>query len=199
MYAFIEGLLDEKRTDSVVINCSGVGYLLFVSKNSLSSVGSVGDTVRLYTYLQVREDSMALYGFFTKQEKRMFERLIGVSGIGPKVANAVLSVMMPDQLALAIIAGDDKAFVKVPGVGKKTAQRIILELKEKIDTQEVAISGAEAVASLAGGSVEQEAVAALVALGYGHSEAALSVANIAGQTQDLSELITLALRQFGKN
>jgi Holliday junction DNA helicase RuvA len=197
MYAFMEGLLEEKGPDYVVVNCGGVGYLLFVSNNTLGALGPTGEPARLYTNLQVREDSMTLYGFFSKPERQMFERLISVSGVGPKVAMAVLSSMQPDKLALSIIAGDEKEFSKVPGIGKKTAQRIILELKEKIDTQE-AVAGSTGLPSDPGDSMQQEAVAALAALGYGPSEAALAVANVSGSAQDVSELITLALKQFAR-
>lgn len=197
MYAFMEGLLEEKGPDYVVVNCGGVGYLLFVSNNTLGALGPTGEPARLYTNLQVREDSMTLYGFFSKPERQMFERLISVSGVGPKVAMAVLSSMQPDKLALSIIAGDEKEFSKVPGIGKKTAQRIILELKEKIDTQE-AVAGSTGLPSDPGDSMQQEAVAALAALGYAPSEAALAVANVSGSAQDVSELITLALKQFAR-
>jgi Holliday junction DNA helicase RuvA len=195
MFAFIEGKIEDKDASWVVLNVHGVGYFLNVSLNTYSALGSVGETARLYTYLNVRDDAMLLYGFIDATEKRMFERLITVSGIGPKVAMSTLSGMTPDKLALAIVAEDERAFSKIPGIGKKTAQRIILELKEKI-SDDVLLPAADV--SVISGGIEKDAALGLAALGYGASEAAQAVSLVSGQADTVEELIMLALKSFGK-
>ena len=132
MYAYIRGKLEYKSNDSVVIEASGVGYAITVPLSTIENIGSVGEEVKVYTSLHVREDVMALYGFGTREELNMFELLKTVSGIGPKVAISVLSSISPSKFALAVITDDIKTLTQVQGIGKKTAQRIILELKDKI-------------------------------------------------------------------
>ena len=197
MYAFIEGTIEEKNKDSVIINANGVGYYLTISSNTYQKLPPVGEKERVYTYLNVREDAMTLFGFSDKEEKEMFERLISVSGVGPKVAVAALSYLSAAELILAIVAEDTRAFAKVPGVGKKTAQRIILELKEKVGKEEISAATLGGMEE-APGNIEREAIAGLVALGYGQSEAALAVSNVSGQTNQVDKLIMLALKQFGR-
>ena len=196
MYAFIDGILEEKTPEQAVISAGGVGYLLLISRNTYDRLAGVGERQKLHTCFVVREDAMTLYGFADKEEKNMFERLVSVSGVGPKVALAALSGLSVSELAVAIIAGDERAFSRVSGIGKKTAQRIILELKEKVGTEE-AIATTGMVSAPQG--IERQAIAGLAALGYGQSEAALAVSNVAGQADTVEELILLALKQFDRS
>lgn len=195
MFAHFDGVVAEKNTDSIVLDVNGVGYLLNVSSATLSMAPSVGERMKLYSLLNVREDAMELYGFYSREEKSMYERLRGVNGVGSRTALQILSSMSVRDLSIALIAGDANALTRVPGIGKKTAQRLILELKDKIEDSQLG-SGASAAPSAVGGS-ETEAIAALMALGYGSSEAAKAVAKVASQTDKPDELIFLALKSLG--
>ena len=197
MYAFISGTLADKHSDSVVVEAGGIGYHIFVSTSTLSIL-SPQQKLKLYTYLVVREDAMILFGFMDMQEKAMFERLITVSGIGPKIAMAVLSAFTPQQLAIAIVTGDEKALGRISGIGKKTAQRILLELKEKVSSEELIPDSLRQVAQAGANSAEREAVEALIALGYGASEAGSAIAKVAGKADTVEDLITLALKASRK-
>ena len=134
MYAFIQGTVEDIEQDRVSINCGGVGYEILTTNTAIGKC-AVGQAAKFYTYLAVREDALTLYGFLQKDEKEMFLRLIGVSGVGPKVGLSILSTMSAREAAIAIVSGDDKALAKVPGIGKKTAQRLVLELKGSIENQ----------------------------------------------------------------
>jgi len=178
-----------------VIEAGGVGYRVYTSAQSLLHI-KAGMTTKMYCQLVVREDAHTLYGFFTPEEREMFLRLTGVSGIGPKVALAILSAMKVSDLAAAIITSDERAFSKISGVGKKTAQRIIIDLAEKISTHEIIDDGAGE--PLPGGvGVEAEAIAALVSLGYNRAEAAKAVASVKSLGDTTEDIILLALRRMG--
>lgn len=184
----------------LVIDCGGVGFKCFTSLSTASTVGRIGEQVRLFTYLSVKEDALDLYGFKTENELNVFKLLISVSGVGPKAAVSILSEMSADKLALAVAAGDSKAITKANGVGKKTAERIVLELKDKMAG--VAVSDSDSYISAAA-SVEEEssageAVAALVALGYGKSEAA-AVVGAMDKSLSADEMIRQGLRQLARN
>jgi len=195
MYDYIKGEVASTDKDYVVIDVGGVGYRVYTSAQSMLNIRT-GSTVKLYCQLVVREDSHTLYGFYTPEEREMFLRLTGVSGIGPKVALSILSAMKVSDLAAAIITSDERAFSKVPGVGKKTAQRIIIDLAEKIATKEVFDDGAGE--PLPGGAgVEAEAIAALVALGYNRAEAAKAVGSVKNLGDTTEDIILLALRRMG--
>ena len=133
MYAYIKGELAEINTDHIVIEAGGIGYQVFISLQTFDYLPSVGENLKIYTYLYLREDAMILYGFLTKDDLELFKLLISVSGIGPKGGLAILSTLEADDLRFAILSGDAKAISKAPGVGGKTAQRVILELKDKFD------------------------------------------------------------------
>ena len=197
MYAFIEGEVCEKLNGSLVLLASGVGWQLNCSNNTLQAAPPVGEKMRCYTYLSVREDAMELFGFATKEEKEMFLQLTAVSGIGPKTALGVLGAMPLRDLNLAILLGDVNALSRAPGIGKKTAQRIALELKDKISQAVVSAAAApshgSAVSSLSSDAVT-EAIEALIALGYSSTEARNAISQIKGQTDKPEELIRLALR-----
>ena len=198
MYAHIEGVVAEKTQDAIVLDANGVGYLLNVSGATLSTAPAVGERMKLYCVLSVREDAMELFGFYSREEKKMYERLRSVSGVGARTALAILSALSVRDLSIALMSGDAAALTRVPGIGKKTAQRLVLELKDKVDGEE--LSGRNAVAPQpAAGGAEAEAVAALVALGYSGSEAARAVSRVAGETQEADKMIFLALRGLGKS
>ncbi len=197
MYAFIEGEVCEKLNGSLVLLASGVGWQLNCSNNTLQAAPPAGEKMRCYTYLSVREDAMELFGFATKEEKEMFLQLTAVSGIGPKTALGVLGAMPLRDLNLAILLGDVNALSRAPGIGKKTAQRIALELKDKISQADVSAaatpSQGAAVSSLSSDAVT-EAIEALIALGYSSTEARNAISQIKDQTDKPEELIRLALR-----
>lgn len=184
----------------LVIDCGGVGFKCFTSLSTASTAGRLGEQVRLFTYLSVKEDALDLYGFKTESELNVFKLLISVSGVGPKAAVSILSEMSADKLALAVAAGDAKAITKANGVGKKTAERIVLELKDKMAG--VSASGSNSYVSAAA-SVEEEspageAVAALVALGYSKSDAAAAVGSM-DKSLSADEMIRQGLRQLARN
>ena len=196
MFAHIDGIVAEKNTDSIVIDCGGVGYLLNVSGATLSAAPAVGERLKLYCILNVREDAMELFGFHSREEKRMYERLKGVTGVGSRTALQILSTLSVRDLSIALVSGDAAALTRVPGIGKKTAQRLVLELKDKIDDSQ--LTGASAAVapsiSLKTRGPEAEAIEALQALGFTSAEAAKAVARVADQTTDVNQLIFLALK-----
>ena len=196
MFAHFDGIVAEKTADSIVLDVNGVGYLLMVSGATLSMAPAVGERMKLYSVLNVREDAMELIGFYSREEKAMYERLKGVSGVGSRIALQILSSMSVRDLSLALVAGDANALTRVPGIGKKTAQRLVLELKDKVDDSQLTGGAAIAPRSAASGP-EADAVAALVALGYSATEAAKAVSRFAGQTDKSDELIFMALKSLG--
>ena len=197
MFAFIRGKIAAKELSSVVIDCGGVGFLLSTTYHTLQSLPEVGKDATLYTYLSVREDAMELFGFADKEELSCYKMMITVSGVGAKVALAILSELSPARFALAVSAGDVKALTKAPGVGPKLAQRIILELKDKIAKETVAadVSALETMDAAPSANNAEEAVKALVVLGYSQNEAKAAVAK---QDPSLSveELIRITLRSL---
>lgn len=184
----------------LVVECGGVGFKCFTSVATAANAGRIGDQIRLYTYLSVKEDALDLYGFKTENELRAFKLLISVSGVGPKAAVSILSEMSADKLALAVAAGDTKAITRANGVGKKIAERIVLELKDKMAG--VTLSSSESSVSAAASVVEDspagEAVAALVALGFSKSDAAAAVGAM-DSSLPADEMIRQGLRQLSKN
>ncbi len=198
MYAYLNGRVAEKGPNSLVIDVNGVGYLLSVSMNTLQETPPVGESMKVHTVLSVKEDAMELFGFATQEEKRMFTRLLLVSGIGPKVALSILGSMPLRDLTLAIVTGDITALSRAPGVGKKTAQRIALELKEKVDESDLTSSSVPPSKSFTAVQEDaaQEALAALQALGYTAAEAAKAISSVRGQSDSANELVRLALRNM---
>jgi len=197
MIAHIEGIVAEKNTDSIVLDAGGVGYELNASAATLSACPRTGEKLKLYAYLAVREDAMELFGFATREEKKMFMRLIGVSGIGPRTALGVLGALSVHDLSVALVTGDANALAKAPGIGKKTAQRLVLELKDKVDSDELTATGVQVSFVPAAKSAEAEAIEALTALGYTSAEAAKAISGVAGQSDSTNELVRLALRRLG--
>lgn len=178
MYSYLKGELVEILDDTIVVEVNNIGYNIHIPASMTDNFAGTGQTVKVYTYLHVKEDIMELYGFLTRDDLNIFKLLLGVSGIGPKGALAVLTVMTPDDLRFAVLGEDAKAIAKAPGIGTKTAQRLILELKDKLKLEDVletrtAGQAAEQAGSLSG--VKSEAVQALTALGYSSSEALKAV------------------------
>ena len=187
MISYIKGALGAVEDDVIVVETGGIGLAVHVPLSLLEELPALGEEVTVYTYFQVREDAMTLYGFLHRQDREMFKQLIGVNGIGPKGALGILSIMRPDDLRIAIVSGDAKAISKAPGIGAKTAQRLILDLKDKVDLEEVMMSSfgggkensSDAGASAAGMAASaKEAVAALTALGYTGMEASKAVKKV---------------------
>ncbi len=198
MYAFIEGEVCEKANGALTLLAGGVGWLLSCSNNTLQAAPAVGEKMRCYTFLSVREDSMELFGFSSREEKELFLQLTSVSGIGPKTALGLLGSMSLRDLNLAILLGDVNALSRAPGIGKKTAQRIALELKDRISQADVSAAGSavpsgNAAAFTASDSVS-EAVEALISLGYSSTEARNAVSQVRGEADKPEDLIRLALR-----
>ena len=200
MYAYIKGILAEVNTDSIVIENQGIGYQLYVSLQALEELPAIGMEVKVYTSLHVREDAMVLFGFPDREDLKMFQMLLTVSGVGPKGALGILSALSGDDLRFAILSGDSKAISKAPGIGAKTAQRVILELKDKVsledafETKTAHIAGGNVMVN---GTVKNEAIQALVALGYSSSEAMKAVSQVEiSQEHKVEDVLKLALKHM---
>ena len=193
----LTGKIVKKSMNAVVLSCGGVGYYAQCPASVAGALPGVGKEATLYTVMSVTENDVSLYGFATEEQQACFEMLTAVSGVGPKVGLAILSVMEPQRVALAISAGDHKAFKAANGVGPKLAQRIVLELKDKVAKGFVDGISLEDVAGAASGEPASQssaqAIAALVSLGYSQSEAALAISKI-DATLPVEEIIKLALR-----
>ena len=199
MFYYVNGTVAEIEAGLAVIDCSGVGYACATTNYTLSQLKK-GERAKLYTYLNVREDAMEMFGFASQSELRSFKMLIGVSGVGPKAALSILSSTTPQQLSMAVVMGDEKALTAAPGIGKKIAQRIILELKDKLIKEQGGLeagSGA-AVAMPAQNNKAGEAAAALAVLGYGSQEIAAALKGIDMDALPLEEIIRQSLKKMVK-
>ena len=187
MFAFIEGKVCDKSGGALVLLAGGVGYQLTCSMQTLQKAPAMGETMRCYTYFSVREDAVELFGFATREEKDLFLRLTTVSGVGPKLALGLLGAMSLHDLQLAIVMDDVNTLSRAPGIGKKTAQRIALELRDKIRQEDISrVTG--------GGDSVSLALEALISLGYSPQEARAALGKVKGQSDQTEELISLALR-----
>ena len=200
MITYIRGILEGMEEDKVIVDVGGVGYGIYMAGTAMGRLPALGKEVKIHTHLHVKEDLMQLYGFLTRDELRVFRLLIGVSGIGPKGALAILSVMTTDDLRFAVLGDDAKAIAKAPGVGTKTAQRLILELKDKLNLEDAFEQKFEKTGEPAENHAQgtkNEAVQALVALGYSSSEAlrALNGIEITEET-DVEEILKMALKNM---
>ena len=193
MYAYISGIVDDLLPDRAILEAGGVGYELFCSAMTLKRLRA-GQKERLYTHLHLAEGIMALYGFYEPEEKDMFRRLLTVTRVGPKLALSVLSVLTPSDVAGAIVTNNAAAFDRVSGMGRKTAQRVLLELKERVEASEM-LGGSGA--NVDSPDIRSEAVAALVSLGYDGLAAGKAIAAIE-QAESVEALITAALRRMAK-
>jgi Holliday junction DNA helicase RuvA len=202
MISFLKGFIEEKSEKSIFLDVRGVGYEIFMPTSSAAQIPSIGEEIKIHTYLQISENGVGLYGFLTKDELNVFKLLITVNGIGPKGAVGILSALTANELRLAVLSDDDKAIAKAPGIGAKTAKKLILELKDKFHLEEALDDFSDSVRSVPSGKQEMndayvEAVQALTALGYSNSDA-LKAVRLADQGGNLSteELLKAALKQF---
>ncbi len=190
MIASLHGKLQSRTDDSLIVNVGGVGFRVRATINTLANLGAVGSDVMLFTHLHVREDDLSLYGFATEDELRLFETLLTVSGIGPRVAMGVLSSAPADTLRVAIAQGNLDVLTALPGIGKKTAQRLVLELKGKID-----VSGLGEVGELS--PVDEDVMNALINLGYSAAEATRAARAVPSSAKTVEERVRIALQYLG--
>lgn len=198
MYAYFRGKIAAKEPELVIVEVNGIGYNIRVSAGTASVLPAVGEETKLYTYTSVREDAITLYGFLTKDDLDIFKLLIGVNGIGPKGGQSILSVMSPDDLRFAIVSGDAKTIAKAPGIGAKTAQRIILDMKDKVSLEDMlhADAGEVRIDTSVSDSV-REAVEALTALGYGVTEATRAVKEVKGaEEMTVEDILKASLKHL---
>ncbi len=206
MIAYVNGILEYLEEGNAVIDVNGVGYNVYISGSTMDRMPGIGEMVKLYTYTNVKEDAFTLFGFLSRDELNLFKMLITVNGIGPKGGLAILSVMTPDDLRFAIMAGDSASISKAPGIGKKTAERITLELRDKIKATEDQLLSGSAGVSIDDGfegdmaSARDEAIAALVALGYNSSDAMKAVRKVLSENteaaNDTEVLLKAALKEM---
>ena len=202
MIAFLKGIIEDITENSLVLDVNGVGYEVLVPGQLLDMLEGIGQKLKVYTYMQVREDAVVLFGFLTRDDLAMFKMLIGVNGVGPKAGLGILSALGTEELRFAVLADDAKRIAKAPGIGAKTAQKIILELKDKLDLAEVFEQKLNAdrqqeEAVSAGSDMVQDAVEALVALGYGSTEALRAVRAVKADTvADSEQLLKEALKHM---
>lgn len=201
MISYVRGELAAIEEQKAIIDVGGVGYGVFMSQQSLSLLPPAGNEVKIYTYLNVKEDALQLFGFLTRDDLDIFRLVIGVSGIGPKGGLNILSCMSPDELRFAIMSGDAKAISAAPGIGKKTAEKLIVELRDKVQIEDVlehAAHGDENIGagtvSDAGGGMQAEAVQALVALGYGSAESLRAVKKTSSDCETVEDILKEALK-----
>ena len=201
MYYYVSGSVAHVEPYLAVIDCGGVGYACRTTSYTLSQMKK-GDKAKLFTYLSVREDAMDLYGFFSQEELKLFQQLISVSGVGPKAALAILSASSPANLAMSIITGDEKTLTRAPGVGKKIAQRVILELKDKLAKGQTVSASGENITMDAVTIIPQnklsEASAALAVLGYSQAEINVALKGVDVDGQPLEQVIRMALKNMVK-
>lgn len=205
MIAYVNGIIEYIEEGLCVVDVGGIGMNVFISGSTMDRMPGIGEAVKLYTYTSVKEDSFTLYGFLSRDELSLFKMLITVNGIGPKGGLSILSVMTPDDLRFAIMAGDSKSISAAPGIGKKTAERITLELRDKIKVTEDDMLGNSAAVTMDdltgdASSARDEAVAALVALGYNSTDAMKAVRKVLkadeGAASDTEVLLKLALKEM---
>jgi Holliday junction DNA helicase RuvA len=190
MIATLHGKLLSRTDDALIVNVGGVGFRVRAPTGTLANLGAVGSEVQLFTHLHVREDELSLYGFATEDELRLFETLLTVSGIGPKVALGILSATSTDTLRIAIAQGNIEILTTIPGIGKKTAQRLVLELKGKID-----VSGLGEIGELT--PVDEDVVNALINLGYSAAEATRAARSVPASAKTVEERVRVALQYLG--
>lgn len=197
MFAYVKGTLEEKSSDYIVVEAGGIGYKVYMSSSAIATIGECGNSVKIHTYYYVREDNISLYGFITKEELKLFELLLSVSGIGAKSAISMLSNITPSSFALAVITEDVKKLTELPGIGKKSAQRIILELKDKLKAQETEEDIKIEKPVLSDENTE-EAVAALQILGYSKKEIEKVLSKVEISNLSTEEIIKIALKNLAR-
>lgn len=200
MIAFVKGVLESMNEDSIIVEKHGIGYEILVSGSVLQALPRVGNEVKIYTYTHVREDALQLFGFLTRDDLAMFKLLITVSGVGPKGALGILTVMDANALRMAILTDDAKAIARSPGIGAKTAGKVILELRDKMSSDALLpdfLSEDAAGIGSADTSVVQDAIQALTALGYSASQAATAVKKVSAEGMSVEEILKQSLKVIG--
>ena len=197
MFAYIKGSLEMKSSNYIVVDINGLGYKIFMSQSNIESIGEINDIVKVFTYVKVREDDISIYGFKTQEELRMFELLIGVSGVGAKSALVMLSCIEPSEFAIAVISNNIKLLTQVPGIGTKSAQRIILELKDKLKAEqseldEEKLENTKLKSSKTNENV-QEAISGLMVLGYSRKDIEKAFTHLIDDELSVEELIKKGL------
>lgn len=199
MFAYIKGSLEMKFKNYIVIDIGGLGYKVFMAENSINSIGEIGDNVKVFTYYRVREDDISIFGFKTQEELRMFELLLSVSGVGAKSALAMLSCIEPSDFAIAVISNNIKLLTQIPGIGTKSAQRIILELKDKLKAEQNEEQIAETkLKSAKTNENVQEAISGLMVLGFSRKEIEKAFEHLTVETLSIEELIRKGLILLSK-
>lgn len=198
MFAYIKGSLEEKMSHYIVVETMGIGYKIFMSKTAIGRAGEIGNTVKIYTHYHVREDEISLYGFLSKEELNMFELLISVSGVGAKSAISMLSNMEPSEFAMSIITNDITKLTKVPGIGKKSAQRIVLELKDKLKAEQEMTKTEMAEVDIQEDEEIDEAISALQILGYNRKEIEKALQKFDYKAMSIEDIIRNALKQLSR-
>ncbi|MGN0135586.1 Holliday junction branch migration protein RuvA [Anaerotignum sp.] len=199
MISYIKGTLERRAESYIIIETGGIGYQIFVSPATLAKLPRTGEEAKVFTYFSVKEDGVSLYGFATAEEQEMFHRLLTVSGVGPKGALGFLSQLTPQEIIMAILSEDVKTLSKAPGVGRKTAQRVILELKDRFKTEDALFLGEELqdiVETSLDGDAKFEAIEAMTALGYSRSEAAKAVNGAAAEGMSTEDILKAALKKM---
>lgn len=200
MITYVRGELAAVEEQKAIVDVGGIGYGIFMPGQALARLPQPGNEVKIYTYFCVREDAMQLFGFLTRDDLEIFKLVIGVSGIGPKGGLNILSAMSPDELRFAVMSGDAKAISAAPGIGKKTAEKLIVELKDKVDIEDMLNRAAHGDSGImeenpsAEEGIQAEAVQALVALGYGSTESMKAVKKAAPECTTVEELLKAALK-----
>ena len=198
MFSYIKGTLELKTLNYIVIDVNGVGFKIFMSESAIQRLDETGKNIKIYTHMQVREDDISLYGFITNEELRMFELLLSVSGVGAKSAINMLSSITPSKFALAVISNDVKTLTKIPGIGTKSAQRIILELKDKLKTEEsITKDNVEIENNIIEDNKLEEAIQALKVLGYTRQEIEKVMQKIDVTNLSIEDIIRKALGYLG--
>ena len=193
MISYIKGTLERRGENDIIVEAGGIGYRIFVSPATLAKLPQTGEAVQIFTYFSVKEDGMSLYGFAAREEQEMFEKLLLVNGVGPKGALGFLSVLNPSEIVMAILSDDVKTLSKAPGVGRKTAQRVIFKTEDAVSSLEGAAGIAE---SVGGGNAKFEAIDAMTALGYSRSEAAQAVNAVAAEGMTTEDILKAALKRM---
>ena len=199
MYSYIKGTLEETAGDGIVVENNGIGYNIAVSGRVLDELPDIGETVKIYTYLHVKEDCFELYVILSRDDLELFRMMLNVNGIGPKGALGILTVLSGDDLRAAVVSDNAKAIAKAPGVGAKTAQKLIIELKDKVHLEDILESEKAGQGPIQGSlsAVREEAVQALVSLGYSQNEARGAVASVkAAEGMDIKDLLKASLKNI---
>lgn len=197
MISYLKGRLETKNIDSVIIEVGGIGYKVFMSRNSIDNLGDSGKDVKVFTYMRVREDDISLYGFLSNEELKMFEQLLGVSGVGAKSAINILSNISPSSFALAIISDDISKLKSLPGIGAKSAQRMVLELKDKMKTADAIETEVTSSVYTPTNDKTKDAIEALQVLGYARRDIDVVLAKINTEELTVEEIIKQGLKQLG--